>query len=337
MIPSRPSPSSFRSTLSQLELRYPPLPQTLLEAMHLMDAPEQLEVGPVTEMVQHDPFVVARLLQIVNSAYYGLQRSIDSIERAVVMLGPVAVTGIVLGMNMLRLRSALEGPAAGCFSRLIRHSIATAFLTRHLLEGPPHGGYRRPALRRTGTAFTAGLLHDFGKIVLVYNFPQEAVDLYEQNTLSEHIVEQDIRSLEQVLFGYDHTEAGEYVARKLGFPEPLVQVIRRHHDPLPDAITDDTHLLVVATMAANLMAKTLGYGFTHDVSPGDCRRHPVWTRLLDAAPFPYSSPDELIDGLAAQREHLDHYVSNMTMGPVDGPRRTARPSSRFPGSNLPIV
>src|SRR5690606_24720807 len=124
-------------TLQRLELRCPPLPQTLLEAMQLIERPEKLEVGPVTEMVERDPIVIARLLHIVNSAYYGLRHSVSSAERAVVMLGPVAVAGIVVGMNMLKLRTTLQGPAAETFRRLTRHSVATAFLTRHILEGPP--------------------------------------------------------------------------------------------------------------------------------------------------------------------------------------------------------
>ena len=71
-------------------MRCPPLPQTLLEATNLIDQPEQLEVGPVTAMVQRDPIVVAKLLHIVNSAYYGLRRAINSVERAVVMRASLA-------------------------------------------------------------------------------------------------------------------------------------------------------------------------------------------------------------------------------------------------------
>ena len=75
----RSSSKATKATLGRLELRCPPPPQTLLEATKLIDEPEQLEVGPVTEMVQRDPIVVAKLLHIVNSAYYGLRRTINSV------------------------------------------------------------------------------------------------------------------------------------------------------------------------------------------------------------------------------------------------------------------
>lgn len=338
MQPNETSRPAFRSTLSQLELRSPPLPHTLLEAMELIDRPDQLEVEPVIEMVQRDPIVVARLLQIVNSAYYGLQRSIDSVDRAVVLLGPVAVTGIVLGMNMLKLRSALEGPASHCFIRLIRHSIATAFLTRHLMEGPPRLGTPHNRLRRTGTSFTAGLLHDFGKIILVYNFPREAVELYEQRVYEEQIRTDDIRSLEQLLFGYDHTEAGEYVARKLGFPEILVNVIRLHHEPVPGTGDAETDHLIRTTVAADLTAKALGYPFHDRVSREQCLAHPVWREVCTGTSA-RPAPEALSQELQAVREHLDAYVRHMTASLSSPPSAEARARKRnfrgLPGPNVP--
>ncbi len=301
-----------RPPLSSLELRSPPLPQTLVEAMDLINQPDQLEMEPVTTMVERDPIVVARLLQIVNSAYYGLQRSIDSVERAVVMLGPVAVTGIVMGMNMLKLRSALEGPASRLYLRLIRHSIATAFLTRHLIEGPPRLHVARPKARNIGASFTAGLLHDFGKIILVYNYPDDAVELYERQTYDQQILTGDMRGLEQLLFGCDHTEAGEYVARKLGFPDALTEVIRLHHDFDRDTGDDNTNRLLRATAAANMMAKAIGYSFTHKVAWRHCRNHPLWETIITTDLPRFESLDDLFAELDEEREHLDYYVQNLT-------------------------
>src|SRR5690606_36660664 len=140
-----------------------------------------------------------------------------------VMLGPVAVAGIVVGMNMLRLRMTLDGRGTDTFRRLTQPSVATAFITRQNLEWPPR---ERPlshhrASARMGVSFTAGMLHDFGKIILVYNFPDEAVGFYDPRGLGDSVKDEDSRHLEQLLFGCDHCEAGEYVARKLNCPENL--------------------------------------------------------------------------------------------------------------------
>lgn len=299
--------ASPRATLSKLELRCPPLPQTLMEAMELIEQPEKLEVGPVTEMVQRDPIVVARLLQIVNSAYYGLRHPISSADRAVVMLGPVAVAGIVVGMNMLKLRSMLDGPAAPCFLRLIRHSIATAFLTRHLLD---HDAAR--SMTRIGVGFTSGLLHDFGKIILVYNFPEEAVRFYDNRALDEQLLDEDERHLEQLLFGCDHTEAGEYVARKLRFPDTLTDVIRLHHEPDRSSGSPETDRVVRAVAVANLAATAMGYAFTHERRWEACQEAPVWSAFLAAQAARYPSADALLADLHAQQLHLDAYVHELT-------------------------
>ena len=308
------------ATLGRLELRCPPLPQTLVEATTLIDTPEQLEVGPVTAMVQRDPIVVAKLLHIVNSAYYGLRSAINSVERAVVMLGPVAVAGIVVGMNMLKLNSVLEGPASRCFDRLIRHSIATAFLMRHLLVGGSGSGrVPRPAAR-AGVPFTAGLMHDFGKIILVYNFPTEALELYERRTLDAAVAAPDVRHLEQLLFGCDHTEAGEYVARKLGFPEALTDVIRFHHEPGHETGTAETDRLIRAAAAANVAAQALGYAVGPALGWKHAAAQPVWAPLLERD-LPHLGRDALLADLAAQQDALDQYVSALMTSEKKGERK----------------
>ena len=299
-----PTPSN--TPLGRLELRCPPLPHTLIEALNLVDHPERIEVRTVTAMLERDPLVVARLLQTVNSAYYGLHRTVSSTERAVVMLGPVAVVGIVVGMSMLRLRSILDGPAGACFTRLILHSVATAYLTEFLTDELPEEapGLR---LRRRGPGFSAGLLHDFGKIILVYNFPEEAVALYDKRALNSHVEAEDLRDMESLLFGSDHTEAGEFAALKLHFPEALTRVIRHHHEPERAKGDAETLHLVHATAVANLAAQALGHGFTGTATWDDLHAATAWERFLERTPH---TSESLTDALLGKQEELDSYVES---------------------------
>ncbi len=303
-----------RRSLGTLELRCPPLPQTLFDALHLIERPERMEIGPVTEMVQRDPIVVARLLHTVNSAYYGLRHTIGSADRAVVMLGPVAVAGIVLGMHMLKLQSIVESPAGACFQRLIRHSIATAFLARHILEGTPRDTDRRANASKIGLGFTAGLLHDFGKIILVYNFQKESVDLYDRQVFDEQITAEDDREFEQLFLGCDHTEAGEVAARKLNFPDVLVNVIRHHHEPLEPTGDADADRLIRATAAADRTAKAMGYAFSRPEKAAELAGHPVWSLLIKSDVPQFATPDALVAELLDQQKNLDHYVEHLMMG-----------------------
>ena len=320
-----PRPFATRTgTLQRLELRCPPLPQTLLEAMDLIERPEKLEVGPVTRMVERDPVVIARLLHIVNSAYYGLRHSVSSAERAVVMLGPVAVAGIVVGMNMLKLRMTLQGPAAEAFRRLTRHSVATAFITRHIMEGAPRDRNlsSQRAAARMGVSFTAGMLHDFGKIILVYNFPDEAVGFYDPRGLGASVKDEDPRHLEQLLFGCDHCEAGEYVARKLNFPETLIRIIAMHHSPEEPTGDPESERLRRAVVVANSAAKAMGYAFSEPTGWDACLTLPELREVVRHDVQASVTPERLIESIQAQQEHLDQYVQHMasTTDPPPTPR-----------------
>ncbi|MDT0633324.1 HDOD domain-containing protein, partial [Rubrivirga litoralis] len=90
------------------------------------------------------------------------------------LLGPVTVVGLIAGMSMTRLREAATPAAAAASDLVVRHSLASAYLAQRLVETIDPA--RRPA--QSGEAYTAGLLHDLGKLVLLHNFPDEAAALY---------------------------------------------------------------------------------------------------------------------------------------------------------------
>jgi len=299
---------------NRLELRCPPLPQTLSDALELIHRPERLEVGPVTEMVERDPAVVARLLQTVNSAYYGLERPVSNTQRAVVLLSPIAVTGLVVGMNMLKLRSIMEGPATVCFLRLVRHNTAVAYLARHLHDELPANGAPSPQSQDgfVGDAFTSGLLHDFGKIILVYNRPEEAVALYEDGSLEQEVHNPNDQELEELLFGFDHTEAGEYAARKLNFPDAVIHTIAQHHDA--QALTDDgpAGRMLRAVTGANRAVKAMGHAFTKPIDWDTCMDHPVWDLLLEHDLPAFDDRRHLRDAVRIEQDSVDAYVEHLT-------------------------
>jgi putative nucleotidyltransferase with HDIG domain len=308
-----PAAATRRPVLSSLELRCPPLPHTIVEALDLIDHPQKMDKDTVAQMVARDPAVAARLLQNVNSAYYGLKREVTSVERAVVLIGPVAVTGVVVGMNMLRLRSVIRDPvAADAYMRLMKHLLATAFLVRHLDEGPPRGRTSGDGPSDMGLSFTAGLLHDFGKIILVYNHAREAASLYDEERLQQHIAEPNLCRLEALLFGCDHAEAGAFAARKLNFPESLVTVIERHHDSDLSDLDDHMQRLIRKVRGANLAANALGFGFGVPIKWAQCAAHPVWEHLYATQPNAFESAEAMVEDLRLQHYHLTAYLEPLT-------------------------
>jgi len=166
----------------------------------------------------------------------------------------------------------------------------------------------------------------------VYNFPREAVELYERQTVSNQVTNTDLRELEQLLFGFDHTEAGEYVARKLDFPDALTDVIRFHHESFRTCDDPEADRLLRATAAANIASKALGYSSTSNISWETCTSDPIWEQILESDSPQYTSVEMLFDDIRAEEDQLQEYVqslTNATLTSVQEETPTSRPSPKI--------
>ncbi|RMH66713.1 MAG: HDOD domain-containing protein [Bacteroidetes bacterium] len=288
-----------------LKLRFPPLPQTLLEAVQLMDLPGGPDVDQVVKMVERDPMVVSRLLSVVNSAYYGLSRRIEDVRRAVVALGPVSVTGIVMSMNLLEMQTALTPTTALPFLNLIRHSIATAYLARHLVQEDPALQNAADLRDRASGAFTAGLLHDFGKVVLLYSFPEETAALYQPGPDDPPPTPE----AERERLGINHLDAWMLLAERIHASDVLTSVVGLHHACPPYAIEDDlVRYLAAVVAAANAGARAMGYALveTDTVEPADAA---AWEALVELSGYP--GPEAMQEAMQEAREGLEGYAASL--------------------------
>lgn len=260
-----------RGSLHRLDLRLPPLPHTLPHLLERLHTPGPLSVEEVTGVVREDPAVLGRILKHVNSSYYGLRRSVTDVERAVSVMGPQAAIGTVVSLCMLEIDDLMDGPAEPCVRRLLRHSEATAVITRYLLNGPaPQGRQDAPTgpTPSRDDGFTEGFLHDFGKLVLIYNYPDKALALYQDEAVREDV--SDPHVLEQRVFGCNHVEAGSYAASEMNFPQGLVDVIRYHHDLEGARGRTDAMETLKAVRTANRSTKAMGPAFAgvHPIDAG---------------------------------------------------------------------
>ena len=317
----------------RLELRCPPFPQTLLEAVEMLEHPDEIEARSVTRMVERDPILVAQLLRTVNSAYYGLQRTITSPERAVVLLGPVTVVGLVAGMGMVRLKPLVTPATSEAAERMIAHSLATGYLARYLIEELPDHVARKahPSLVRNGAAFTAGLLHDLGKFILLFNYPEDATELYRHQGLDQVIEARDVCEHERLLFGCDHTEAGVMAALHFHFPDALVDIIRLHHTPEAlqgKGVASTTACLLRATVAASHGAALLGYGPRTQADRKAHLSHPVWNELIRHDLPSIGTVEALLGHLHAQQEAVGQIVGALT-APDPNAHDRIRPNLRL--------
>jgi len=195
------------------------------------------------QIIDKDPVVAVKVLGIVNSAYYALTKPITSINHAVVYLGLNTIKNLTLkiaaiGMLPTHNAAGFDGP------QYLLHSLATAGIAKQLAP--------RVVDANPMDCFIAGLLHDYGKVVLARFMPAEfriALELSQEKKISLHL------TLREVI-GIDHTVVGAMLLEKWRFAPNLVETIRHQYG------TDlkDTDM-IACVFAANQISKKLEFGF----------------------------------------------------------------------------
>jgi putative nucleotidyltransferase with HDIG domain len=195
----------------------PAAPLVLVRILMIMDDPKTGS-NELIEAVELDPGVTANVLRMCNSTYYAGTRQLSTLQEAVHRLGMRTIQQMV---TMRESESLLGGAHEGyglAAGDLWRHSVSTALACRLLAH--------RVGYPRVSVAFTGGLLHDLGKIVLdvfLRKRYQEVRARVEQGAT--------FQDAERDVFGVEHADLGARIAEKWGFPEGLVRAMRFHHQP----------------------------------------------------------------------------------------------------------
>ena len=230
-----------------------PLPDTAIKLMSVMNDPRS-GMDQIVDAVKYDQAVTSNVLKLCNSAYFGLSRKVTSLNDAMLTLGTVKVLQLVLSVHtnsMLTREQKGYGLEAGA---LWKHSVAVALASSIFSQR-----LRQP---NANLAFTAGLLHDIGKVVLNEYVGDKFAEIVCRVT--EHGAA--FAEAEHDVLGFSHEEIGAMVAENWKLPEPIVRCIRYHHTPStldpPDALVDIVHL-------ADALVLLLGIGLGDD---GLCSR-----------------------------------------------------------------
>ncbi len=222
--------------------RMPAFPKSVQRVLELARNPAATPKELVA-VIDHDPVLTAKLLRVVNSAYFRLPRQINAIGPAVVLLGFNATKNLALGMAAIGMLPSDDATGFDWQDYLV-HSVATAALARQLAERVPEAD--------PTDCFVAGLLHDFGKVVMARSMPaplRQALQSCHRDGSSLHLA---LRAQ----LGADHAAAGAMLAEKWHFPPALVETIRHQFG---DDVKDTG--LVACVFAANQISKKLRFGF----------------------------------------------------------------------------
>jgi putative nucleotidyltransferase with HDIG domain len=197
----------------------------------------------LVQVIDRDPVVTVKVLRVVNSAYYGLAKQITSVDHAVVFLGFNTIKNLALSMAAIGMLPS--NPLAGFDGqRYLLHSLTTAAIARQLAQSLPGADVH--------DCFIAGLLHDFGKVVVAQFMPIEFRRSMELSLWNGEPLHAALREV----IGVDHAEVGAMLAEKWRFAPNLVETIRHLH--MPDQCDTD---MLACIFAANQISQRLGLDY----------------------------------------------------------------------------
>jgi HD-like signal output (HDOD) protein len=228
---------SIRSMVGGLG-ELPSLPRTY-HALTLALADPNASIQKIARIVEFDVGISAKVLQLVNSAFFGIARSMTNIQNAVSYLGINTLKSLVLSVEVFRVfapKGHLEGFS---LEDLQRHARLTSYIAARL-PVPNH---------LVDIAMVAGILHDVGKLIMAWKLPPRFKKL-----MAEAREEQcPLYKVEEREYGFSHAEIGAYLLGLWGLPYAVVEAVALHHAPhrVPHQTFDATSAVYIANLLAH--------------------------------------------------------------------------------------
>jgi putative nucleotidyltransferase with HDIG domain len=181
----------------------------------------------VAEVIQYDQAIVTKMLKMVNSAFFGFSNKVSSVQHALMLLGFNTVRNAIVAIdviNAMNLKNKIKGFDISTFWQ---HAIGVAVISRHLDEETGHH-FREDV-------FTAGIIHDIGKIVLAHYFG----DRFQAAMATMYGEKISFWEAEHQHFPMNHADVGMQLASRWHLPETMQNVIGRHHNTSKNRTVDD--------------------------------------------------------------------------------------------------
>ena len=245
----------------------PTIPTVLARILQLADA-ENVSGKELIAVIEHDQSLTGKMLRLANSAFFGQSRRVATIPRAIVLLGFSTVRNLALGVKVWDTLGA--GIARNRLDELWTHAVAVGVaakaLTARLRAGDPD------------EAFTAGVLHDVGRLILAMRFREEYWRIVGGAGEAEAIERKEAAGL-----GVDHTEVAGWVLEAWSLPPTIVEAVRSHHAAdvragVPGLLAVADRLVAWTDLATGIMQNEatalLDRNREHGVTPG------MWDEVL---------------------------------------------------------
>jgi len=209
------------------------VPASALQAMRKLQDPNS-NIGEVVQLINYDPGMTSNILRLANSSYYGCTKAISSLREAIVRLGAKNILPLITAaIASAAIKTKIRGYSMTS-DQLWDHSVAVAVAAENLAEILKIPGEK--------IAFTAGLLHDIGKVLM----GKHMIDKKIRKVFQEALRKSDsLIHAEYELYKIDHAEAGGFLLGKWNIPDALVQAVRFHHSPF-DAENPNASIVHIA-------------------------------------------------------------------------------------------
>ncbi|MEJ2565153.1 MAG: HDOD domain-containing protein [Gammaproteobacteria bacterium] len=205
-------------------------PDVCIRLLDLVDSPKSTahEIG---EVISSDPNLSARLLKLVNSSFYNYSGRIETLSRAIAIVGTRSLYSLVISVSAVRAFTKIPAQLINMDS-FWRHSLFCGIIARYLAK--------RCGILHPERLFVAGLLHDIGELVLFARAPERSRDLMLAAGGDENV----LAHAERQEFGFSHADLGGLLATLWQLPETLVESITYHHTPF-DAVCSKQQAAIV--------------------------------------------------------------------------------------------
>ena len=208
--------SQIEKTFPGLGDRIPSLPAVVAKLNQMVSDPDS-SVSDIAQVLSSDEGLVSRVLRIANSAFYALPGRVGTIPLAITILGIRTLRSLVIGTALAEITRSLSGSAEEA-SRVWDHSVNVGVWCRWIA--------RKVGGADPEEAFTAGLLHDVGKGLVLQVLPAD-----RQRIRPRLLEAEESCALEKEILGFDHCELGGWAAHRWRLPGVLIKSVRWHHEP----------------------------------------------------------------------------------------------------------
>lgn len=214
------------------------LPETTMRVNTMINDPNST-ASDIGDVISQDPALTARLLRIVNSAFYGFPSQIDTISMAITVLGTRQLRDLVMTTSVINQFREIPANVVD-MENFWCHSLTCAIAARNFAN--------HMKISNSERLFIAGLLHDIGKLVMYITLPDPSRQVVEIS--GEPQV--DSNHVEEAIFGFNHAVLGAELLRQWKLPESLVEPVACHHEPTAAKLyAQETAIVHLANVIAN--------------------------------------------------------------------------------------